>query len=150
MENRQRVPSDPQSPLAINFIFAGAQHRNDAEQPVILFRAANEFVLPARLALERTRTRRLVDSTLTSRATELLSRFSSPGSGSTENCSVFAPASPGLNKRRLVLRHSIAGQCDLPPSENLPGNGEHSGCDRMNVKVAAHVAIFSSLDMNSL
>ena len=39
-------------PLAINFIFAGAQHGDDgARMPVILLRAADEFVFPARLAL---------------------------------------------------------------------------------------------------
>ncbi len=38
--------------LAVNLVLAGAQHGDDLHRWVIVFRAADEFVLPARLAFD--------------------------------------------------------------------------------------------------
>src|SRR6267154_3718375 len=43
------------------------------------------------------------------------------------------PLQPVIDFRGIVV--------GLPADASQPGNGEHSGCDRVNVKVAAHGAI---------
>ena len=111
--------------LAIDFVFGGAQHGNDLRRPVVLLRAADEFVFPARLAFDVEDAALVVDSTFTSRVTALLARFASPGSGSIENCSVFAPASPALKRSVSVLGFAVRRQMSI-------------GCDGQNFVAVAH------------